>query len=190
MRSLVAAYTVIGLFITLERRLRADQAARSMQAEPADQGTTRLVGAVFGFALSAGLLAPVLSRWGVGRIASARLASVGLAFMLAALATRVWAARTLGRFYTRTLRTAADQTVIRSGPYRFVRHPGYAADLLLWLGFGLAARNWLVTGAISAAMWLAYARRIRAEEAMLIGRLGEPYQAYMRQTWRLVPGIV
>src|SRR5579859_7484061 len=141
MRSLVLAYVGLAIFIALERLLRSGQAAQSMRAEQADQGTTRLVGAAFGFALTAGLVAPVLRRSGLGRIGPRQPPAIGLALMTVALDVRDWAARTLGRFYTRTLRTAEDQTVIESGPYRWLRHPGYAADLLLWLGFGLASGN-------------------------------------------------
>jgi protein-S-isoprenylcysteine O-methyltransferase len=53
------------------------------------------------------------------------------------LALKTWAVRTSGRFDTRTLRSASDQSVTDSGPYRLVRHPGYLGALLLWIGFGL-----------------------------------------------------
>jgi protein-S-isoprenylcysteine O-methyltransferase Ste14 len=33
----------------------------------------------------------------------------------------------LGAYYSRTLRSAAEQGVVDTGPYRLVRHPGYAA---------------------------------------------------------------
>lgn len=78
--------------------------------------------------------------------------------MAAGLVVRAWAARILGRFYTRTLRIAEDQPIIRRGPYRLVRHPGYAADLLLWLGLRLATRNALVAFAVSLAMRAVYAQ--------------------------------
>jgi protein-S-isoprenylcysteine O-methyltransferase len=102
----------------------------------------------------------------------------------------VWAARTLGRYYTRTLRTTADQPLIQDGPYRVIRHPGYAANLLLWLGFGLAAGNTVILMVIATLMGLAYGRRIAVEEALLVQQLGEPYRAYQRRTWRLVPGVL
>jgi protein-S-isoprenylcysteine O-methyltransferase len=109
--------------------------------------------------------------------------------MTAALALRVWAARVLGRFYTRTLRVAGDQQVVDTGPYRLVRHPGYLADIALWAGFGLAAQSWPAAGLLSALMAAVYLRRINAEEAMLAEALGEPYRAYMARTARLLPGL-
>jgi len=68
--------------------------------------------------------------------------------MLVGPGLRVWAARALGRYYTRTLRATADQPVVRAAPYRLVWHPGYAANLLLWVGFGLATGNVVVLGVI------------------------------------------
>jgi Isoprenylcysteine carboxyl methyltransferase (ICMT) family len=49
----------------------------------------------------------------------------GVALMGGGLVLRVWAARVLGAFYTRTLRTSAGQRVVAEGPYRLVRHPDH-----------------------------------------------------------------
>jgi protein-S-isoprenylcysteine O-methyltransferase Ste14 len=76
-----------------------------------------------------------------------------------------------------------------NGPYRWVRHPGYAADLLLWLRFGLASQHAIVASSIVAVMLDAYSHRIAAEEAMLIDYLGAAYRDYMDQTSRILPGV-
>jgi protein-S-isoprenylcysteine O-methyltransferase Ste14 len=183
-RSLVAAYVIVGVFLVAEARLRRGEEAKSLEAGAADEGTTRLIGVSFGSAL---IGAPLLSLLGLGRMPGTGV--LGPIVMGLGLALRVWAARELGRFYTRTLRVAGDQTVVRSGPYRLVRHPGYLGDLVMWLGFGLAAANWLVAAAVAAAMGYAYYRRIQSEEAMLLASLGEPYRAYARDTWRLIPAV-
>lgn len=183
----ILAYALIGTFLVVERWLRKDAAARSLEADVADRGTTTLIGAAFSLALSGGLVVAVLRR----RSASGRTATrwLGLATMLGGLLLRVWAARALGRYYTRTLRVAPDQPVVRSGPYRVVRHPGYLADIVLWMGFGVALGSWLLTVAIAASMAVAYGRRIAAEEALLVERLGDAYRDYRRVTWRLLPPV-
>ena len=122
----LAAYGLIAAFIFVERRLRRGHAASTLEALPSDRGTTRVIGATYGYALSAGLLAPVLSKRGIGRLPTGPLQAFGIGVMVAGLLLRIWAALTLGRFYTRTLRVSSDQTVVRTGPYRFLRHPGYA----------------------------------------------------------------
>ena len=188
-RPRLAAYGLIAAFIFVERRLRRGHAASTLEALPSDRGTTRVIGATYGYALSAGLLAPVLSNRGIGRLPTGSLQAFGIGVMVAGLLLRIWAALTLGRFYTRTLRVSSDQTVVRTGPYRFLRHPGYAADLALWLGFGLASGNANVAFSVASAMALAYVRRIDAEEDMLARELGEPYRRYLRESWRVLPWV-
>jgi protein-S-isoprenylcysteine O-methyltransferase Ste14 len=101
------------------------------------------------------------------------------------LALRLWAPRVLGQYYTRTLRVADYQPVVDSGPYHYIRHPGYAGDLVLWVGSGLASGNILVALVIAAAMFAAYAHRIRSEEVMLAATLGQPYRDYQKRTKRV-----
>ena len=98
-------------------------------------------------------------------------------------------ARTLGHFYTRTLRVAEDQMVVRDGPYRWVRRPGYAADLLLWLAWPKPSQNAMVASSIVAVMLGAYTRRIATEEALLVDHLGAAHRDDMHQTSRILPGI-
>jgi protein-S-isoprenylcysteine O-methyltransferase len=138
------AYSLIGCFFVVERLLRRGENARSLQEGQADRGSTRAVGAAFGLALLALLLAPLLNRLRVGRLLSETWAWSGIAAMLAGLVLRIWAIRVLGAFYTRTLKTAVGQHLIAEGPYRLVRHPSYLGDLLLWLGAGIATANGIV----------------------------------------------
>jgi len=76
---------------------------------------------------------------------------------------------------------------VRIGPHRFVRHPGYLGALLMCTGFGLANRDWLIGILCGTGMWLAYRRRIGAEEDMLVNELGDAYREYMRTTPALLP---
>jgi len=185
---LLLAYAILIAFVGLERALRRDAAARTLESGPADRGTTRWIGIAYGAAFNAGFLAALLNRPGLGRL-PAGLAQVGPMCMIVGLALRVWAALSLGTYYTRTLRTAEGQPVVQRGPYRLIRHPGYAGDLVLWFGFGLASGNALVLGAVIVLMGFAYARRIDAEEAMLVRELGPDYVTYQKRTRRLVPKV-
>jgi protein-S-isoprenylcysteine O-methyltransferase len=180
-RSLLVGAMLFGAFMWLESALRCGAEARSAQAGPSDRGTTQLLGAAYG----AGLLGvPLLA---IVRGQRAVPAWLGPGTMVLAIGLRSWAAVALGRFYTRTLRTSAEQQVVRSGPYRFVRHPGYLGTLLIWLGYGLSSGDYLTGGVCLGLMTLVYSRRIEAEEAMLQQQLGQAYRAYMAETPRLVP---
>jgi protein-S-isoprenylcysteine O-methyltransferase len=181
--SLLVGYVLFGVFMVLESALRRGAEARSSMAGTEDQGTTRRLGVAYGVGL---LSMPLFSIW---RGSVGVPAYVGPSLMVGAIALRSWAAATLGRFYTRTLRTATDQVVVRSGPYRFVRHPGYLGTQLLWVGFGLSSQNWLAGPTCGLVMYLLYRRRMAAEETMLLQQLGRTYQDYMASTPQLIPGL-
>jgi len=91
-------------------------------------------------------------------------------------------------FTAATVAIMADQTVITTGPYAIVRHPMYAAALLLLAGMPLALGSWwgLVAFVVilPVLVW-----RLLDEERMLTRDLAG-YAAY-RQTvrYRLVPGV-
>jgi protein-S-isoprenylcysteine O-methyltransferase len=97
--------------------------------------------------------------------------------------------RTLGAFYTRTLRVTGGQQLVEIGPYQRLRHPGYTGGLCIWIGASLATANWISSILVPVLMIGVYQYRIRSEEQMLLGAFGKNYGDYMRRTWRLVPFI-
>ncbi len=78
----------------------------------------------------------------------------------------------------------ADRGLVRHGPYRYVRHPIYAFEVLFFLGFLIAVPT--LRSAVIIAVWLALqVARILREERILTG-----YQDYKRQVrWRILPGV-
>ena len=113
--------------------------------------------------------------------------AIGLVILLTGLVLRGWSIKTLGAYFTASVKVSADQPVITAGPYRMLRHPSYTGLLLVMTGIGLASANW--AGAIGMAvltlagiLW-----RIHAEERALLTTLGDPYRAYAAQHKRLVP---
>jgi len=121
---------------------------------------------------------------------SARLPAVcgplGLGVEIAAVGLRVWSMRTLRGHYARGLRVVEGQPVVRSGPYRSVRHPGYLGALLAWLGAALSTRNAVPVALTAIAVGTAYQHRMDAEDALLIRDL-PGYADYAAVTGRLVP---
>ena len=87
-----------------------------------------------------------------------------------------------------TIELAADQTVISTGLYGWVRHPMYAAGLLLLLGSPLMLGSWLgVLPVICILPFLIW--RSLDEEQMLKGHLNG-YSAYCAKVrWRMIPGV-
>ena len=113
----------------------------------------------------------------------------GLVIVIAGSLLRRHCFRMLGEDFRGAVTVRPGQTVIDRGAYRFLRHPSYAAALLMHLGFVLWFTNWgsLLIVLLGAPPLFAY--RIRVEERTLVERIGAPYSAYMTRTSRLVPGI-
>ncbi len=116
--------------------------------------------------------------------------AVGILLMLAGLALRWYAIRTLGASFTRDLAVRAGQRVVDTGLYRYIRHPSYSGTLLTCLGIGLAMTNGASLIAIMVCAVAGHLYRVHLEEGLLCEQLGEPYRAYMRRTRRFVPFVL
>jgi protein-S-isoprenylcysteine O-methyltransferase Ste14 len=180
----LAGYAGVAGFSVVERVARGSGTAASLNASGDDHGTTRGIVTAYG---AAATLAPLL-RPLPGRPLPRWSAPVGLVLEGAGLALRVWSMRTLGVAYSRTLRTDDADAVVDAGPYRFIRHPGYAGSLLTWTGFALTSGSVPVIGMVTGLLGRAYRQRIEAEEAMLRREL-PGYAVYSSRTKRLVPFI-
>lgn len=114
--------------------------------------------------------------------------AIGLAIEAAGLFLSIWARRHLGRHWSGEITIKVDHELIRSGPYKLLRHPIYTGILTMYAGTALVigTRLALIGVALGA---LAYWRKIRLEEANLSAAFGPDYAAYRRETWALVPGV-
>lgn len=115
--------------------------------------------------------------------------TLGAAFAAAGVALRMWAIRTLGVYFTATVRVRDAQPVIESGPYRLLRHPSYTGAMLAALGAIVALGSGLGVVLFVLIIVPAYLYRMCIEERALLGRLGDSYTSYRARTWRLVPGL-
>jgi protein-S-isoprenylcysteine O-methyltransferase Ste14 len=113
----------------------------------------------------------------------------GLAMFLLGLALTVWAYHTLGRFFSLEVQVQREHKVVNIGPYRLLRHPGYAGVLFAFIGLGLAVQSWVSVLILLLATTMALAYRAQIEEDFLITELGDEYIQYMTKTKRLVPYV-
>lgn len=135
---------------------------------------------------------PVLAATGFGRLpaGSAWAAGIGLALAAGGTALRFWAIGTLGGRFTSAVVVAEDQAVVERGPYRWVRHPGYAGALAFGGGVATAIGNGVALALFVATYGAAVVYRVRVEELALHEVLGERYADYAARTrWRLLPGV-
>lgn len=118
------------------------------------------------------------------------LQATGLAVVAAAYALVLWAMR-VNRFFSSVVRIQFDrgQRVVATGPYSFIRHPGYAAGTLIVLASGIALGSWLaaVLLVVTTLPFLFY--RAITEDRVLLAEL-PGYREYAgRVRWRLIPGV-
>jgi protein-S-isoprenylcysteine O-methyltransferase Ste14 len=147
---------------------------------------SHIVPLAFGIALLATLHVPF--AWLATRILppSAVWFWLGLALVVLGLtfsvAARVW----LGNNWSGMVTLKRDHELIRSGPYRWVRHPIYTGLLLAILGSAIALGEWrgLIALVLVAAAVL---RRIAIEERFLTQQFGAAYARYRAEVPALVP---
>ncbi len=125
-------------------------------------------------------------QWSVAPLA---VQAAGLAGYIAALGVMFWAMR-VNPFYSSAVRVQRDRghRLIAAGPYRFLRHPGYAASIFAFMGGGLAFGSWIAMLPIIVFVGL-FIRRTLVEDQMLLREL-EGYAEYaQRVRYRLMPGV-
>jgi len=94
------------------------------------------------------------------------------------------------RFFAKTVRIQEERghAVASGGPYRFARHPGYAANIVTMFAVAvLLGSLWaLLPAALSG---LGFVVRTALEDQTLLNEL-EGYREYAQRTpWRLLPGV-
>jgi protein-S-isoprenylcysteine O-methyltransferase Ste14 len=115
---------------------------------------------------------------------------IGLLLIVLGSLLRRYCFRTLGEYFTGDVRATPGQTVISSGPYRWVRHPSYTAGMMMFIGIGLALGSWASFALLTIATIATYSYRVAVEERALLEAIGEPYRSYMKGRKRFVPYIV
>lgn len=111
----------------------------------------------------------------------------GFLLFLIGIAYRLWAIKTLGKYYSHIVREIDGHQIITSGPYRCIRHPAYAGMILANLGIVIFFFNLVTLLIFSLILIPAIILRIIIEEKTLfqIGR----YVDYAKNHCRLIPGV-
>ena len=100
-----------------------------------------------------------------------------------------WARIVLRGMYSGHLQVKTDHILVQHGPYRTIRHPAYAAYIIM--GFGIAIGYSSLIGFLSIPLLLlpALIYRIFVEEKILSAEFGEEYKQYSHGTKRLIPRV-
>ena len=101
----------------------------------------------------------------------------------------IWSHKALGRNWSPILEIRKGHILVTDGPYRFIRHPMYAAIFLIGIGVSLLSANWIVALSYMLPTTSMYLVRISDEEKMMIEKFGNEYREYMTRTGRLIPKL-
>jgi methyltransferase len=88
--------------------------------------------------------------------------------LLVAKALKLWAVRSLGKYWTMRVLIVPGSHTVTQGPYRYIKHPNYLAVLLEIAAIALAGKS-IITFLIifSLFSWILYYRVVSEEKALL-----------------------
>jgi protein-S-isoprenylcysteine O-methyltransferase Ste14 len=111
---------------------------------------------------------------------------LGIALAVAAVSLLIWAGSVLKMAGTNVNPSQPALTIVRNGPYRFMRNPMYLALCLLQLSLGFFLNDWIaLLFAIPLALILHYGVILR-EERYLEAKFGDSYLALKREVRRWI----
>ena len=182
---LPALWAVVVLGV-LANALQPSYHFRDTVRSPEDRGTFRQIMLTVYGSQAAALVELVLRR--PAELPFDVLGMGALVAMGAGLALRTWAIATLGGWFTLRVGVTRAQRLVDEGPYRLIRHPGYAGAFLAFVASAILLRAWVAAALGAVALYAAFRRRIHHEERLLAGEL-PGYRAYMARTGALLPRL-
>lgn len=118
------------------------------------------------------------------------LTVLGVIMIIIGISFRAWAVNSLGKYFTATVQIKDGHRLVKTGPYRIVRHPSYTGAFLAIIAGGVILES--LTGFIISciAMIIAYYVRISIEEKELLARFDNEYKAYKLDTKMIIPYVL
>lgn len=115
------------------------------------------------------------------------ITAAGASLALIGTGLRVWGMWTLGKYFSAHIEIKNNHQLIENGPYKFIRHPAYAGNILQAVGIPLILNAYL-TLCISAVLIFLFLYRLRLEEEVLVREVKD-YEDYTKRTDRLIPKV-
>jgi len=115
--------------------------------------------------------------------------SIGFILFILGLVLQGVAEATLGKYYLPSIGTVEDQKIIKNGIYKYIRHPGYLGEILIFFGLGFVTYSLLgILGAFIVSL-MVYFGKVVPEEKYMLEKFGKEYEEYMKETFRFIPYI-
>ena len=138
-----------------------------------------------GYALSFSIGATTIGRvyyWNT-------LFAIGVALVVIGFVIRIHSMLTLKQYFTYSVAKVEGHRIVETGLYKFIRHPGYLGQLIIFIGISISISNWLSILVMMIPVTLGYLYRINVEERFMREQLGEDYLNYQERTKRIIPMI-
>lgn len=113
--------------------------------------------------------------------------SLGALFLVMGIFLRWYAVLRLKHLFTVQLAIQKNHQLIRTGLFKYIRHPSYLGMISYFIGLGFLMHNYWSFAVLLALPLAAIFIRIRAEEALLLSFFKEEYREYQQQSARLIP---
>lgn len=113
--------------------------------------------------------------------------AIGMALFVVGFIIRMYSILTLNRYFTYSVAKVENHKIIDTGLYKFIRHPGYLGQLIIFMGISISISNGLSILLMMTPVTLGYLYRIKVEEKFMTDQLGEDYQHYQDRTKRIIP---
>lgn len=111
---------------------------------------------------------------------------IGVVLTAAGVAIAIWARWHLGANWSGVVTLKEGHELIRTGPYRTIRHPIYTGILLALLGTAVALGE--VRGLLAVTIaWLSFYTKARREESFLTQEFGDRFGEHRRHTGMFLP---
>ncbi len=115
------------------------------------------------------------------------LFAIGMALIVVGFIIRIHSMLTLKQYFTYSVAKVENHKIIATGLYKFIRHPGYLGQLIIFMGISTTISNWLSILLMMIPITLGYIYRINVEEKFMLDQLGNDYKDYQERTKRIIP---
>jgi len=172
-------YGFFEVFLNLQQR------SKSQVSASRDKGSLWLLYGLItlGYALSFAFGATKIGRIYVWNT----FFGIGMVIFVIGLLIRIHSILTLKQYFTYSVATVENHKIITNGLYRFIRHPGYLGQLMVFFGISISISNWISVLLMMIPVSIGYLYRISIEEEFMSEQLGEDYQFYQERTKKIIP---
>ena len=143
-----------------------------------------------------------------GHVTTTSFESIGAIVCVLGCVLRLWSYQILDNLFTFDLAIRKNHKIVKTGPYRMVRHPSYTGMMMASLGFHMfhfspntiqaldlylgSIGSWFIMIWVIASVVLSvyfFVIRIPKEEKMMQNEFKESWNLYVKDTWKLIPFV-